>query len=445
MKNFIPNFNEFLNEGKTKGAIEDHIADAMKFRRSTSAAMGKKYMTALSTAAEMLGLKPVTVEEVIKRHSDHYDAFDELLGLPQDGLTEGKDFAVEYSMFKGRDGHLVTMRKEFSTKAQMDKFIDKISDHDNFNEILAVSESKLDDVLKNAVEDAFVAIINYDSMGYFNALKYIVELTGKKQSAIDKILMSHNRKGGCFLKATKQIMALKEGFEGDIFESQGVALTGSPRDYGFKTKDDFLKVIGKYGYTLVSPAKAKYIIGSLVDSGKAKYADKNGKEFFSYGSFLHTFCPDEVTAECNEAIINESLSTDWVQEGTDIDFHGNHYIVKRIIERNGGIVWRIVVEHVGTCRQQIARYNGHMYILGEYLNESEAVMESVKSAKKILANFKIGDKITVMAFSGGGISGQYLSFRDDGDNSLITVLPHRKKHPEEIYLDTIDSIEYCKF
>lgn len=48
-----------------------------------------------------------------------------------------KEYGVRYSKFKGKEGYLVVDEKFFNTPEKLEKFVKKLENDNNFNEIIA--------------------------------------------------------------------------------------------------------------------------------------------------------------------------------------------------------------------------------------------------------------------------------------------------------------------
>lgn len=76
-----------------------------------------------------------------------------------------------------------------------------------------------------------------------------------------------------------------------------VELTGSPKDAGFKTKDDFINTISPFKFEHGKLSEAKYLITDDINSKSSKMqtARKKGIEIFTYKQFVEKFCKDANT------------------------------------------------------------------------------------------------------------------------------------------------------
>jgi DNA ligase (NAD+) len=78
-----------------------------------------------------------------------------------------------------------------------------------------------------------------------------------------------------------------------------VELTGSPKSFGYNTKEDFLEVIKEHGFIHGGLKEAMYLITDDLNSStsKMKTANKKGIKIFNYQTFLEDVCNIKNTNE----------------------------------------------------------------------------------------------------------------------------------------------------
>lgn len=81
-----------------------------------------------------------------------------------------------------------------------------------------------------------------------------------------------------------------------------IEMTGSPRDFGFKTKEKFLETVEQFGVVHVKITGCNYLITDDLTSNtiKMKTAKRNGAKVVTYGEFVNMFRVEMRAKKINE-------------------------------------------------------------------------------------------------------------------------------------------------
>lgn len=131
--------------------------------------------------------------------------------------------------------------------------------------------------------ESYIALGTYNSTGMdYDIREQIEDNNSELNLYIRNILDKLSKIGGLTIVTPTK----KETINGDI---KTFEMTGSPKEFGFATKDDFVKAVEPYGYVPSSlTAKTTYLITDDITSttGKMAKAIKLGVKTLTYGQLI---------------------------------------------------------------------------------------------------------------------------------------------------------------
>lgn len=170
------------------------------------------------------------------------------------------------------------------------KFVNGRSLDKLFEEIEKVNELELSSV---------IMMLGFKGMGWTTATQVANKIAGIEYSfsGLEKSIVDGFDSGNSKYQLVIETVEELSKFVQIIYPKSKkdiilVEMTGSPKDAGIKTKDEFLDIIAPFKFEHGKLSEAKYLVTDDLKSKSSKMvaAVKKGIEIYTYGQFIDKFC-----------------------------------------------------------------------------------------------------------------------------------------------------------